>query len=129
MKQNIVQDYATIESPYQVLEDPKQTVYENSMTENDVLSKNDQIYEDPGHKKEAIYSWFEKKKFRKIRKEDVRYDIADCCIEYYSAISLHNWLSYIHKLYDIGCCSNLDLVNLEWLILAYGLMVLLILYK
>ena len=88
MKQNLIQEYATIESPYQVLEDPKQIVYENSMTENDVLSKNDQVYEDPGHKKEVIYSWFEKKKFWKIQKEDIRYNIADCCITYYSAISL-----------------------------------------
>ena len=73
VKQNLVREYETIEAPYQVLEDPKQIVYENSMKANDVLSKNDQVYEDPGHKKEVIYSWFEKKKFRKIRKENIRY--------------------------------------------------------
>ena len=81
VKQNLIQEYATIESPYQVLEDPKQIVYENSVAKNYALSKNDQVYEDPGHKKEIIYSWFEKKKFRKIRKEDIRYNIDDCCIK------------------------------------------------
>ena len=74
VKQNLVQTYATIEAPYQMLEDPKEiptAVYENTVS--NALSSNDQIYEDPGHNKEVIYSWFEKKKFRKIRKEDIRY--------------------------------------------------------
>ena len=75
-KQNLVHNYATIEASYQMLEDPKEiptVVYANTPRENNALSGNEQIYEDPGHKKEVIYSWFEKKKkFRKIRQEDIR---------------------------------------------------------
>ena len=76
MKQN--PEYETIEAPYQLLEDPKQIVppvYDNVVIKNVVNDKNDQMYEDPGHKKEVIYSWFEKKKFRKVKKEDVRYHL------------------------------------------------------
>ena len=73
VKQN--HNYATIEAPYQMLEDPQQTpmpVYENTLAVSNALSSNEQIYQDPGHKKEIIYSWFEKKKFRKIRQKDIR---------------------------------------------------------
>ena len=73
VKQN--HNYATIEAPYQMLEDPKQIpmpVYGNALAVSNALSSNEQIYQDPGHKKEIIYSWFEKKKFRKIRQEDIR---------------------------------------------------------
>ena len=76
MKQN--PEYETIEAPYQVLEDPKQIappVYNNVVIKNVNSDKNNQIYEDPGHKKEVIYSWFEKNKFRKVKKEDVRYQL------------------------------------------------------
>ena len=38
----------------------------------EVLPDNEQIYEDPGHKKEKIYEWFEKKKFRKFESDDVK---------------------------------------------------------
>ena len=58
-----------------MLEDPKQIpmpVYGNTLAVSNALSSNEQIYQDPGHKKEIIYSWFEKKKFRKIRQEDIR---------------------------------------------------------
>ena len=36
-------------------------------------SDNEQIYKDPGHKKEKIYEWFEKKKFRKLESDDIKY--------------------------------------------------------
>ena len=78
--QNPIQDYETLEeAPYQVLEGTNQTitpVYESVIKEDvvyDTLSCNEQIYEDPGHKREVIYSWFEKMKFRMIKKEDIRY--------------------------------------------------------
>ena len=81
-------------------------------TLDEALPFDEQIYEDPGHKEEKIYAWFEKKKVRKIRGNDIKYVggmlLFMCCVEFY---------------------SNLDLENLEWLILPYGLMVLLILYK
>lgn len=35
----------------------------------------EQIYEDPGHKEEEIYLWFEEKKFRKIKANDLKYVI------------------------------------------------------
>ena len=34
-----------------------------------------QIYEDPGHNKEKIYAWFEKKKFRILDRNDIKYVI------------------------------------------------------
>ena len=75
----LVHNYEIIEAPYQMLQDPKEIptpVYGNTLRGNavsDEISTNEQIYEDPGHKKEAIYSWFEKKKFRRVKKEDIRY--------------------------------------------------------
>jgi len=71
-------DYETIEAEYYTLEDPKQTatsLYENATKENTVseMLSYDQLYEDPGHQREVIYSWFEKKKFRKIKEKDIRY--------------------------------------------------------
>ena len=73
---NLVHNYEIVEAPYQILQDPKEIptpTYENNLAVSDRVSNNEQIYEDPGHKKEVIYSWFEKKKFRKIKKEDIRY--------------------------------------------------------
>ena len=37
------------------------------------LPFNEPIYEDPGHEKEKIYAWFEKKKFRKIERNNIMY--------------------------------------------------------
>ena len=46
-------------------------------TEYSALDKalpiDEQIYEDPGHKEDKIYAWFETKKFRKIRGKDIKY--------------------------------------------------------
>ena len=47
-------------------------------TLNQVLPDNEPIYEDPGHKKEKIYTWFEKKKFQKIGKKDITYVCIIC---------------------------------------------------
>ena len=80
-EQNCCPVYEAIEATYQTLEDPKQIVtpiYGNVIGENAVdfvPSSNKQLYEDPGHKKEVIYSWFEKNKFQKIRKGDIRYHL------------------------------------------------------
>ena len=40
----------------------------------------EQIYEDPGHKEEEIYSWFEEKKFRNVKNSDIK------CVEEYSLL-------------------------------------------
>ena len=45
----------------------------------DDLPDNEQVYVDPGHVEKNIYTWFEKKKFRKIEKSHVRY-ASDICI-------------------------------------------------
>ena len=45
---------------------------EGSMVD-EALYDDEQIYEDPGYKKEEIYAWFEEKKFRKIRESDIKY--------------------------------------------------------
>ena len=42
-------------------------------TVNEALPDNEQIYEDPGYKQEKIYAWFEKMKFRMLKRNDVRY--------------------------------------------------------
>ena len=39
---------------------------------SETLADNEEVYEDPGHRKEKIYAWFEKKKFRKIEINDIR---------------------------------------------------------
>ena len=33
---------------------------------------NESLYQDPGVKKEKIYEWFEKKKYRKLRSSDIK---------------------------------------------------------
>ena len=40
---------------------------------SEALPDDEQIYEDPGHNKEKIYSCFENKKFRKIKRSDIKY--------------------------------------------------------
>ena len=37
------------------------------------VNDEEEIYSDPGHSKEDIYACFEKKKFRMIKRNDVRY--------------------------------------------------------
>jgi len=51
-------------------------VYRNSLDGNilcDSLPDDEKIYKDPGHVEENIYGLFEEKKFRKIKKTNVRY--------------------------------------------------------
>ena len=47
----------------------------NDKAENQVPSPyeipNEAIYEDPGVKKEKIYEWFDKKKFRKLKRTEI----------------------------------------------------------
>ena len=93
-------------------------------TMSEALADNEEIYEDPGHKKEKIYAWFEKKKLRKLESDDIKY-VAICIAEIYSYI----YPSTFHIMFCIEFYRYLDLGNSEWLTLAYGLMVLLILYK
>ena len=38
----------------------------------ETLPDDEHIYEDPGHKKEKIYAWFEKKKYRIIEGNDIQ---------------------------------------------------------
>jgi len=40
---------------------------------DELPTDNEQIYKDSGHKKEKIYEWFEKKKFRKLESDDIKY--------------------------------------------------------
>ena len=41
-------------------------------TLSEILPDNEQLYEDPGYKKEKIYEWFEKKKFQKFETNDIK---------------------------------------------------------
>ena len=41
-------------------------------TVGEALPDNEAIYEDPGHNKEKIYAWFEKKKFRVLQRNDIQ---------------------------------------------------------
>ena len=52
------------------------SIFSNSMEDStmiETLPDSEQIYQDPGYNKEEIYSWFEKKKFRKIKRSDIKY--------------------------------------------------------
>ena len=52
------------------------SIFRNSIadsTMSETLPDNEQIYQDPGYNEEEIYSWFEKKKFRKIKRSDIKY--------------------------------------------------------
>ena len=42
-------------------------------TASEALADNEEIYEDPGHGEEKIYTWFERKKFPKIKINDIKY--------------------------------------------------------
>ena len=66
------------DKPYQLRADaPYQykvaapSVFRDSMMD-EALPDDELIYEDPGHKKEKIYAWFEEKKFLNIRKSDIK---------------------------------------------------------
>ena len=64
-------------------EDVTATFYKSSTgsgISNEKLHQDNQIYEDPGCHKETLYSWFEKRKIRKIKIRDIR------C----TAVSAHN---------------------------------------
>ena len=41
-------------------------------TVGEALPDNEAIYEDPGHNKEKIYAWFEKKKFQVLQRNDIQ---------------------------------------------------------
>ena len=49
------------------------TMYQNSLDGSYTLPDDEQVYEDPGHLEKNIYAWFEEKKFRMIRKNNIRY--------------------------------------------------------
>ena len=60
-------------TPYQY-EVANITVYQNNNLDgSDNLPDDEQIYVDPGHIEKNIYMWFEKKKYRKIKINSVRY--------------------------------------------------------
>ena len=67
-------DYKMSDTPsqYEVVSTP---IFRDSIVWSVVgeeFPDDEQIYEDPGHKKEEIYSWFEEKKFQKIRGSDIK---------------------------------------------------------
>ena len=53
-------------------EEPATCAFTDSMVAEE-LPDDEQIYEDPGHNKEKIYIWFEKKKFRKLENSSIKY--------------------------------------------------------
>ena len=75
-----VPDYeATVVSVENPSEDLHQsgiaTLYRNTIENGiskDKVHQNDQTYEDPGCHKETLYSWFEKRKIKKITFSDIR---------------------------------------------------------
>ena len=97
------------------------TVTNNDFKEDlyfEPLSDGEQIYEDPGHIAEHIYAWFEERKFRKLKNDEIRFVHVHCKPIAYKLLLIH-----------VEHFTNLDQVSLEWLILDYGLVVLLIPYK
>ena len=42
----------------------------------EAVPEGEKIYEDPGHVEEHIYAWFEERKFRKLKKNDIRFALA-----------------------------------------------------
>ena len=86
---------------------------ENPPIKNNTTDDED-LYIDPGHCPVALRKCFENKKHWMINKNDIRLGLIQ---------------TSIHLCWSIVFYRSLDQVNLEWLILAYGLMVLLILYK
>ena len=72
-------DLSMYERPpdYFISDEPSQYVVgTNSVTIDStvgkVLSDDEQVYKDPGHNKERIYSWFEEKKFLKLKRSDIK---------------------------------------------------------
>ena len=68
--------YEKADMPYQYEVAITSSAYRNSLDGSilcDSLPDDEKIYEDPGHVEENIYTWFEEKKFRKIKKTNVRY--------------------------------------------------------
>ena len=57
--------------PYQHEEASTSTFTDSMVAEE--LPDDEQIYEDPGHKEEEIYLWFEEKKFRKLEISSIKY--------------------------------------------------------
>ena len=70
--------------PYQY-EEASTSAFTDSMVAEE-LADDELIYEDPGHKEEKIYVWFEKKKFQKLKIRSIK------CV----AIAI---ASYVIKLY------------------------------
>ena len=64
-------DYEIPDGPSQY-EEATASVFRDSMVGKE-LPDDEQIYEDPGHNKEEIYSWFEEKKFRKLNRSNIKY--------------------------------------------------------
>ena len=65
-----IADYVTPDEPYQY-EEATTSTFTDSMA-GETLPDDGQIYEDPGHNKEEIYSWFEERKFRKLERSDIK---------------------------------------------------------
>ena len=59
------------DTPYQY-ETAAPSVLKDSILGEAFPDDDEQIYEDPGHEKEAIYSWFEEKKVQNIRGSDIK---------------------------------------------------------
>ena len=58
-----------------VYEIPTSSLISDSMgytSMGETLSGYEQMYEDPGHKTEKIYATFEKRKFQKIKRNDIQ---------------------------------------------------------
>ena len=53
-------------------EEPATYAFTDSVVAEE-LPDGEQIYEDPGHNKEKIYIWFEKKKFQKLENSSIKY--------------------------------------------------------
>ena len=59
-----------LQIPYQY-EEVSTSTFTDSMVV--ALPDGEQVYEDPGHKEEKIYLWFEEKKFRKLENSSIKY--------------------------------------------------------
>ena len=52
---------------------PTNTMSSNTLPVGEALSKDEQIYEDPGHIKEEIYKWFKQRNICRLDKNIIRY--------------------------------------------------------
>jgi len=52
---------------------PNNIVPSNTLPVGEALSKDEKIYEDPGHIKEEIYKWFKQRNICKLDKNIIRY--------------------------------------------------------